>query len=115
MESLVANPQENAVNRVTYNSLRKFKHLSISLSFKAVSDTCQEAFDHPQTELDEWPEVAPDDRPGCYCTLDVATFTRLTAASTALVKRIVDAEGELPPEAESRIIRVAKQFYYEDV
>ena len=51
MESLVANPQENAVNRVTYNSLRKFKHLSISLSFKAVSDTCQEAFDHPQTEV----------------------------------------------------------------
>mmetsp|Transcript_2490 Transcript_2490/g.4833 ORF Transcript_2490/g.4833 Transcript_2490/m.4833 type:complete len:212 (+) Transcript_2490:77-712(+) len=116
METLVANPQENnAVNRVTYNSLRKFKHLSVSLSFKAVSDTCQDAFDHPHTEIDEWPEVAPDDRPGCYCTLDVATFTRLTAASTALVKRIVDAEGELPPEAEPRIIRVAKQFYYEDV
>jgi len=115
MESLVANPRSDAVDRVTYNSLRKFKHLSVSLGFKAVSDTCQEAFDHPHSELDEWPEVAPDDRPGCYCTLDVATFTRLTAASTALVKRIVDAEGELPPEAESRIIRVAKQFYYEDV
>ena len=144
MESLVANPKADAVDRVTYNTLRKFKHLSVSLGFKAVSDTCQEAFDHPHSELDEWPEVAPDDRPGCYCTLDVATFTRsdplrrtetepepepepepeteteiepetepkpsrpheftprplparLTAASTALVKRIVDAEGELPP------------------
>ena len=39
---------------VTYNSLRKFKHLTISLSFRAVSDVCQEAFDHPDTEMDEW-------------------------------------------------------------
>ena len=115
METLVANPKTGAVDRVTYNALRKFKHLSISLSFKAVSDVCQEAFDHPDTELDEWPEVAPDDRPGCYCTLDVATFTSLTAASTALVKQMVEAEGELPPAADARIVRVDKKYYYEDV
>ena len=51
MESLVANPRSDAVDRVTYNSLRKFKHLSVSLGFKAVSDTCQAAFDHPHTEV----------------------------------------------------------------
>jgi len=115
METLRANPKTGATDRVSYNSLRKFKHLSISLSFKAVSDVCQAAFDHPETEIDEWPEVAPDDRPGCFCTLDVSKFTELTAASVALTKVIVDAEGELPPEAESRIIRVTKKFYYEDV
>lgn len=115
METLHKNPNTGKMDRVTFNSLRKFKHLTVSLSFKAVSDVCQQAFDHPDTEMDEWPEVAPDDRPGCNCTLDVSEFTRLTAASTALTKLIVDAEGELPPEAESRIIRVAKKFYYEDV
>ena len=101
--------------KCTFDSIRKFKHLSISLGFKAVSDVCQEAFDHPDTELDEWPEVAPDDRPGCYCTLDVATFTSLTAASTALVRQMVEAEGELPPAADARIVRVDKKYYYEDV
>ena len=49
------------------------------------------------------------------CPLDVGEFTRLTAASTMLVKLMVDAEGELPPAADARIIRVEKQFYYEDV
>jgi hypothetical protein len=49
------------------------------------------------------------------CPLDVGEFTRLTAASTMLVKLMVDAEGEFPPAADARIIRVEKQFYYEDV
>ena len=49
------------------------------------------------------------------CPLDVAEFTKHTAAATALVKMMVDAEGELPPAAEPRIIRVEKKFYYDDV
>jgi hypothetical protein len=49
------------------------------------------------------------------CPLDVSEFTRLTAASAALVKLMVDAEGEFPPAAEPRIIRVEKKFYYEDI
>ena len=102
-------------NLVTFDTLRKFKHLTISLGFKAVSDVAQEAFDHHDTDFDEWPEVAPDQRPGCWCTLDVAKFTELTAASTALVKMFLDEKGELPPAAEARIIRVEKKFYYDDV
>lgn len=101
--------------KVTFDSLRKFKHLTISLGFNAVSDVCQEAFDHPETDFDEYPEVAPDHRPGCWVTLDVAKFTELTAASTALVKIFLDEKGELPPAAEARIIRVEKKFYYDDV
>ena len=101
--------------RVTFDSVRKFKHLTISLGFKAVSDVCQAAFDHPDTDLDEWPEVTPDHRPGCWCTLDVAKFTQLTAATVALVKMILDEKGVLPPAAEARIINVAKRFYYDDV
>merc|ERR1711988_8169 len=73
-----------APNLVTYNSLRKFKHLTISLSFMAVSDVCQEAFD--KSDFDSFPEVAPDSRPGLYCPLDIGKFTELTAASAALVK-----------------------------
>ena len=99
MESLVANPKADAVDRVTYNTLRKFKHLSVSLGFKAVSDTCQEAFDHAHSELDEWPEVAPDDRPGCYCTLDVATFTR--SAPPRRTKTEPEPEPEPEPETET--------------
>jgi len=102
-------------SRVTFDTLRKFKHLSISLGFKAVSDVCQEGFDHPDTDFDEFPEVAPDHRPGCWCTLDVAKFTELTAATTALVKMFLDEKGELPPAAEARIIHVEKKFYYDDV
>ena len=101
--------------RVTFDSLRKFKHLSISLGFNAVSDVCQAAFDHPETDFDEYPEVAPDTRPGCWCTLDAAKFTTLTAASTALVKMILDEKGELPPAAEARVIHVEKKFYYDDI
>jgi len=101
--------------KVTFDALRKFKHLTISLGFKAVSDVCQAGFDHPETDFDEYPEVAPDTRPGCWCTLDVAKFTELTAASTALVKMFLDEKGELPPAAEARIIRVEKKFYYDDV
>jgi hypothetical protein len=41
--------------RVTYDSLRKFKHLTISLAFNAVSDVCQRAFD--KTDFDEFPEA----------------------------------------------------------
>lgn len=99
-------------NLVTYDSLRKFKHLTISLSFIAVSDVCQAAFD--ATDFDEFPEVSPDQRPGLMVPLDLAEFTKLTAASTALVKMIVDAEGDLPPAAESRIIKVEKKWYYDD-
>jgi hypothetical protein len=102
-------------SRVTFDTLRKFKHLTISLGFKAVSDVCQEAFDHPETDFDEFPEVSPDHRPGCWCTLDVAKFTELTAASTALTKMFLDEKGELPPAAEARIIHVEKKFYYDDV
>jgi len=109
METLDAN------SKVTFDTLRKFKHLTISLGFKAVSDVCQEAFDHPETDFDEFPEVAPDHRPGCWCTLDVAKFTELTAASTALTKMFLDEKGELPPAAEARIIHVEKKFYYDDV
>lgn len=98
---------------VTYDSLRKFKHLAISLSFKALSDVCQAAFD--KTDFDPFPEVAPDERPGCMCKLDVAEFTKQTAAAVALTKMMVDAEGELPPAAEARIIRVEKKFYYDDI
>ena len=76
--------------KVTFDSLRKFKHLTISLGFKGVSDVAQEAFDHPETDFDEYPEVAPDTRPGCWCTLDIAKFTELTAASTALVKMFLE-------------------------
>ncbi len=46
----------HADHSVTYDSLRKFKHLTISLSFIAVSDVCQTAFD--ATDFDEFPEVA---------------------------------------------------------
>eukprot|EP00962_Isochrysis_galbana_P029283 scaffold9338_cov113-Isochrysis_galbana.AAC.14 len=99
--------------QVTYDTLRKFKHLTISLSFKAVSDVCQAAFD--ATDFDPFPEVAPDERPGCMCKLDVAEFTKQTAAAVALTKMMVDAEGELPPAAEARIIRVEKKFYYDDI
>jgi hypothetical protein len=102
MESLTAD------GRVTFKSLRKFKHLTISLGFKAVSDVCQAAFDHPETDFDEFPEVSPDNRPGCWCKLDVGKFTELTAATTALVKMLLDEKGELPPAAEARIIRVEK-------
>jgi len=116
MESLCSkSPDGVSGNRVTFDSLRKFKHLTISLGFKAVSDVCQEAFDHPDTDFDEYPEVAPDHRPGCYCTLDIGKFTMLTAASTALVKMILDEKGELPPAAEARVIHVEKKFYYDDV
>jgi len=102
--------------KATFDSIRKFKHLAISLGFKAVSDVCQQAFDHPETDdFDEFPEVAPDHRPGCYCKLDVVKFTELTAATTALTKMILDLKGELPPEAEPRIIHVEKKFYYDDV
>jgi hypothetical protein len=101
--------------KATFDSIRKFKHLSISLGFKAVSDVCQEAFDHPETDFDEFPEVAPDHRPGCYCTIDVAKFTEHCAAVTALVKMFLDEKGELPPAAEARIIHVEKKFYYDDV
>eukprot|EP00967_Tisochrysis_lutea_P028710 scaffold33485_cov35-Tisochrysis_lutea.AAC.3 len=100
-------------SQVTYDSLRKFKHLAISLSFKALSDVCQAAFD--KTDFDPFPEVAPDERPGCMCKLDVAEFTKQTAAAVALTKMMVDAEGELPPAAEARIIRVEKKFYYDDI
>ena len=31
------------------------------------------------------------------------------------MKMMVDAEGELPPAAEPRIVRVEKKFYYDDV
>jgi len=98
---------------VTYDTLRKFKHLSISLAFIGVSDVCQAAFD--TTDFDNFPEVAPDERPGCLCKLDVAAFTKHTAAAVGLVKMMVDAEGELPPAAEARIIRVEKKFYYDDI
>ena len=67
------------------------------------------------TALHHAAQVAPDHRPGCYCKLDVAKFTTLTAATTALTKMILDLKGELPPEAEPRIIRVEKKFYYDDV
>jgi len=100
-------------NLVTYDSLRKFKHLTVSLSFNAVSEVAQAAFD--KSDFDEFPEVAPDERPGLMCPLDIAEFTKHTAAATALVKMMVDAEGELPPAAEPRIIRVEKKFYYDDV
>jgi len=102
-----------APNLVTYNSLRKFKHLTISLSFMAVSDICQEAFD--KSDFDSFPEVAPDDRPGMMCPLDIGEFTKHTAAATALVKMMVESEGEFPPAAEPRIIRVEKKFYYDDI
>ena len=102
-------------SRVTWDSVRKFKHLSISLGFKAISDLCQAAFDHPDTDLDEWPEVAPDHRPGCWCTLDVAKFTELTAAMIVLTKIIHDDEGELPPEVEAKVIHTTQRFYYEDI
>ena len=116
METLCSKSEDGiSGNRVTFDSLRKFKHLTISLGFKAVSDVCQAAFDHPDTDFDEYPEVAPDQRPGCWCTLDIAKFTELTAASTALVKMFLDEKGELPPAAEARIIRVEKKFYYDDV
>jgi hypothetical protein len=108
-------PSSGLARRVTFDSLRKFKHLTISLGFKAVSDVCQAAFDHPETDFDEFPEVAPDTRPGCWCTLEPNKFTELTAASTALVKMFLDEKGELPPAAEARIIRVEKKFYYDDV
>ena len=123
---------------MTYDSLRKFKHLAISLAFNAVSDVCQQAFD--KTDFDPFPEVqtrlygcalgcvhrrpppsppplqvAPDERPGCVCPLDVKAFTQQTAAAVALVKMMVDAEGELPPAAEPRIVRVEKKFYYDDI
>jgi hypothetical protein len=49
------------------------------------------------------------------CKLDVAAFTKHTAAAVALTKMMVDAEGELPPAAEARIIRVEKKFYYDDI
>ena len=42
-------------NKVTYDSLRKFKHLTVSLAFNAVSDVCQAAFD--KTDFDPFPEV----------------------------------------------------------
>mmetsp|Transcript_22242 Transcript_22242/g.36819 ORF Transcript_22242/g.36819 Transcript_22242/m.36819 type:complete len:204 (-) Transcript_22242:394-1005(-) len=100
-------------NLVSYNPLRKFKHLTISLSYMAVSQVCQDAFD--AVSFDDYPEVAPDDRPGLMCPLDIAEFTRHTAAATALTKMMVEAEGELPPAAEPRIIRVEKKFYYDDV
>ena len=100
--------------RVTFDSLRKMKHLVISLGFRAINDVCQEGFDSPKTDdWDEFPEVAPDQRPGMYCALDIAKFTQHAAAVTALVKLFVDSEGELPPEAEARIIHVEKKFYYE--
>ena len=60
-------------------------------------------------------QVAPDHRPGCRVKLDTAKFTQLTAATTALTKIILDLKGELPPEAEPRIIRVEKKFYYDDI
>ena len=110
-----ASPDGVHGQRVTYDSLRKFKHLTVSLGFQAVSHVCQAAFDHPETDFDEWPEVAPDHRPGCWCTLDVARFTELAAASTALVKMILDNKGELPPAAEARVVHTDKRFYYEDV
>jgi|TARA_B100000524_G_scaffold347467_1_gene249534 hypothetical protein len=100
-------------NLVTYDTLRKFKHLAVSLSFEAVAEVCQGAFD--KTDFDPFPEVAPDERPGCMCPLDLEEFTKLTAASTALVKMIYDAEGDLPPAAESRIIKVSKKWHYEDI
>ena len=59
-------------------------------------------------------QVAPDERPGCVCPLDVKAFTQQTAAAVALVKMMVDAEGELSPAAEPRIVRVEKKFYYDD-
>ena len=113
--SLTPSPAAASPRRVTFDALRKFKHLTISIGFKAVSDVCQAAFDHPETDFDEYPEVAPDTRPGCWCTLDVAKFTELAAASTALTKMFLDEKGELPPAAEARIIRVEKKFYYDDV
>ena len=51
--------------KVTFDSLRKFKHLTISLGFNAVSDVCQQAFDHPETDFDEYPEVRACT--GCCC------------------------------------------------
>ena len=116
METLCSkSPDGKSGQRVTFDSVRKFKHLTISLGFKAVSDVCQAAFDHPDTDFDEYPEVCPDHRPGCWVTLDIAKFTELCAASTALTKMILDEKGELPPAAEARIIRVEKKFYYDDV
>ena len=113
----VCNPSPDGVrgSRVAWDTLRKFKHLTVSLGLQAVSQVCQAAFDHPDTDFDEWPEVAPDHRPGCWCTLDVARFTKLAAASTALVKLLLDNKGELPAAAEARVVHVARQFYYEDV
>ena len=42
--------------------------------------------------------------PNCWCTLDVAKFTELTAAMIVLTKIIYDDEGELPPEVEAKVI-----------
>ena len=53
---------------MTYDSLRKFKHLAISLGYKGVSDVCQQAFDHPETDdFDEFPEGF--ERPSCSLLL----------------------------------------------
>lgn len=101
--------------RVTWDSVRKFKHLTISIGLHAVSDVCQAAFDHPDTDLDEWPEVVPDHRPGCWCTLDVEKFTELTAASTALFTLLRDAQGVFPEEVSEKIIHTKERFYYEDI
>jgi len=103
-------------NRVTFDSLQKFKHLTVSLAFAAVSEVCQEAFDHPATDFDEYPEVAPDTRPGCWCTLDVAKFTELTAASVALVKHILGTTADgLPDAVEEHVVHVQDKFLYGDI
>ena len=46
-------------NRVTFDTLRKFKHLAVSLSFLAIPDVCQAAFDAAEEEggMDEFPEA----------------------------------------------------------
>ena len=115
MESVTPDANIPDASRVTWDSVNKFKHLAISLGFKAISDLCQAAFDHPDTDLDEWPEVTPDHRPGCWCTLDVAKFTELTAAMIVLTKIIHEDKGELPPEVEAKVIRTEQRFYYEDI
>ena len=59
MATLHKNPKTGKMDQVTYNTLRKFKHLTVSLSFNAVSEVCQQAFDHPDTDFDEWCARSP--------------------------------------------------------
>ena len=113
-------------NRVTFDTLRKFKHLAVSLSFLAIADVCQAAFDAAEEEggMDEFPEVDPDERPGLYCPLDVPEFTRLAACTAALTRIIYQAEkgalengsdGEMEKmdEVMKRVVEVENKFAYD--